>query len=101
MNNVTHNNLPEAVQGLYCLFEEVRKLQYILEAHISATASAGKPTQFLSRKEAAKLLGISLPTLSEWTKTGLVKGYRIARRVRYVRAEVESSMKAIRTYNKS
>jgi excisionase family DNA binding protein len=97
MNNVSHNNLPEAVQGLYCVFDEIRKLQHLLEEHFKTTTPYLQHPEFLSRKEAAKLLGVSLPTLSEWTKTGLVKGYRIASRIRYVRAEIENSMKAIRT----
>lgn len=56
-----------------------------------------EPKEYLSRKEAAKLLGVSLVTLSEWTKTGKVQGYRIASRVRYKRAEIETSLSAIQT----
>lgn len=57
------------------------------------------PQQFelLTRKEAAKLLGISLPTLLDWTKTGKVQGYRIASRVRYKRTELENSLSQIIT----
>ncbi len=54
-------------------------------------------TEYLTRKEAAKLLGITLPTLHEWTKTGLVQGYRIASRVRYKRSELETSLIQIKT----
>jgi excisionase family DNA binding protein len=56
-----------------------------------------EPTDYLTRKEAAQLLSISLPTLNEWTKTGLVQGYRIASRVRYKRAELETSLTQIKT----
>ena len=55
-------------------------------------------TELLTRKEAAKLLGVSLPTLSDWTKTGKVLGYRIATRVRYKRAELETSLSQIKTW---
>ncbi len=54
-------------------------------------------TEFLTRKEASNLLGVSLPTLLDWTKTGKVTGYRIASRVRYKRSELENSLSQIRT----
>lgn len=53
--------------------------------------------EYLTRKEAAKLLGVSLPTLNEWTKEGRIKGYRIASRVRYKRNELEASLSQIIT----
>jgi len=54
-------------------------------------------TEFLTRKQAAALLGVSLVTLSDWTKTGKIAGYRIASRVRYKRAELETSLSQIKT----
>jgi excisionase family DNA binding protein len=53
-------------------------------------------TELLTRKEASKLLGVSLPTLLDWTKTGKIIGYRIASRVRYKRSELENSLAQIR-----
>ncbi len=53
--------------------------------------------EFLTRKEAAKLLSVSLPTILDWTKTGKIIGYRIASRVRYKRAEIENSLSQIKT----
>lgn len=50
----------------------------------------------LSRKETAKLLGISLPTLNEWSKTGQVTPYRIGASIRYKKAEVEQSLNKIK-----
>lgn len=49
----------------------------------------------LTRKEAAHFLGISLPTLLEFTKSGKVTGYRIGTRVRYKRCELEQSLQQI------
>ncbi len=57
------------------------------------------PTEILSRKQAATLLGVSLPTLLEWTKSGKVTGYRISSRIRYKRAEIEQSLKKIQSIN--
>jgi len=62
--------------------------------------SANKPqpeTELLTRKEAAKLLGVSLPTILDWTKTGKITGYRIASRIRYKRHELEASLAQIKT----
>ncbi|MFC2099093.1 helix-turn-helix domain-containing protein [Bacteroidota bacterium] len=52
-------------------------------------------TELLTRKEAAEILGISLPTLHYWTKDGKVPAYRIGNRVRYKRNEVLSSLQKI------
>lgn len=54
-------------------------------------------TEYLNRKEAAKLLKVSLVTLNEWTKEGIVQGYRIASRVRYKRTELEIAHSQINT----
>ncbi len=54
--------------------------------------------ELLTRNEAAKYLGVSLPTLNEWTKTGVVKGYRIGSRVRYKLPEIEVALKGIDTF---
>jgi excisionase family DNA binding protein len=64
---------------------------------ISAIHPEQKQDELLTRKEAAKVLGVSLHTLNEWTKAGRVQGYRIASRVRYKRAELESSLKQIKS----
>ncbi len=62
--------------------------------------SVNKPqpeTELLTRKEAAKLLGVSLVTIQDWTKTGKITGYRIASRIRYKRHELETSLLQIKT----
>ncbi len=58
--------------------------------------SKDQENQFLTRREAAKYLGISLVTLSDWSKSGVVTGYRIASRVRYKRNELENSLKKMK-----
>ena len=39
----------------------------------------------LTRKETAKLLRISLPTLADWTRQGILKSINLGRRVLYAR----------------
>lgn len=48
--------------------------------------------EFKTRQETAKQLGISLPTLNEYTKSGIIPAYRIGSRVRYKSNEIETSL---------
>ncbi len=59
-------------------------------------------TEFITRQQTAKLLGISLPTLNEWSKQGIIISYRIGTRVRYKKAEVENSLSKVQSikYNR-
>lgn len=59
-------------------------------------AATPPPEELLNREEAANLLGITLPTLRDYTRRGLVEGYRIGTRVRYKRTEVLNSLQRIR-----
>ena len=52
--------------------------------------------EFLSRKEAAKLLGISVVTLDNWALNGKITGYRIGKFVRYKRHELEEALQVIK-----
>lgn len=46
----------------------------------------------LSRKETADKLKISLVTLNDWTKRGLIQSYLIGGRVLYKESEIEASL---------
>lgn len=47
--------------------------------------------EYITRKEAADILHITLPTLNNRTTEGKLKGYRMGRRVLYKRGEIEGS----------
>lgn len=47
------------------------------------------PTQYLTRKQVAKMLDINLTTLNNWTNRGVLTSYGIQGRVYYKRDEVE------------
>lgn len=53
----------------------------------------------LSRKDTAKLLCISLPTLHDWTKNGTIKAHRIGNRILYKLDEVNEALKQIQSTN--
>jgi excisionase family DNA binding protein len=51
---------------------------------------------YLSRKEVCKELKITYPTLSYYTKTGIIKGFRLGRRILYRKSDIDDSLKLIR-----
>lgn len=55
-----------------------------------------KKISYLNRFEVVDLLKISLPTLSNWTKEGLLQSYRIGNRVLYREDEVNSSLQKVK-----
>jgi len=56
-----------------------------------------QPEKLLTRKETAELLSVSLVSLHEWTKEGLLPAHRIGTRVRYKYSEVIESLNKIKT----
>lgn len=51
-----------------------------------------KGYKYLSRKEVCQILKVSLVTISDWSKRGIIKSYRIGSRVRYKSDEVEEAL---------
>lgn len=80
------------------LADLVGEIARAVRTEIDARPHTATPTpeELLTREEAAQLLGITLPTLREYTRRGLVTGYRIGTRVRYKRSEVVNSLQQIR-----
>ena len=52
-------------------------------------------TKYLTRQEVTKLLKITLPTLHEYTRAGIIKGSRIGSRILYLEENVLNSVKEI------
>lgn len=68
----------------------------VIESKIESLKPAkqsGDEARFLTRKETAELLRISLPTLADWTKLGFLHAINIGRRVLYSYAEVQRLLK--------
>lgn len=53
-----------------------------------------------SRKETARILNISLPTLHLFTKEGIIRAYRIGNRVLYKQEDIENALSVIVSPNK-
>jgi excisionase family DNA binding protein len=57
-----------------------------------------KPEQprFITRQEAAQLLGVSLVTIDKWSKEGHLKKFRIGGRIRFKAAEVQKALSEVK-----
>jgi excisionase family DNA binding protein len=53
--------------------------------------------KYITRKETAQILGVSLVTIHSWTKTGLINGYRIGTRIRFKESEIMDSLNKVQT----
>ena len=78
-------NLNELLDNIGQLVE--KKLEKALSHH----AKPNK-TKYITRKEVAKLLNVTLATLHDWTKLGWIECYKIGRRVLYKESEVIASL---------
>jgi hypothetical protein len=59
---------------------------------IKIDASIPQSEKLLTRKETADKLKISLVTLNDWTKRGMIQSYIIGGRVLYKDSEIEASL---------
>ena len=80
---------------------EVNELQTLIEDSVKKVLDAiqpkEEPTELITRKETASILGITLVTLNSWSKFGKIPSYRIGTRVRYKRSEVLESLNKVST----
>lgn len=64
---------------------------------IEAAVRPPHSPKLLTRQETARFLGVSLPTLHEWTMGGRITANRIGSWVRYYQTDVEAALRQIRT----
>ncbi len=60
-----------------------------------------EPTDYLTRKDVAKMFNITLSTLHSWTKKGILKSYGIGSRVYYKRNEINQVLIPLYYYENS
>jgi excisionase family DNA binding protein len=51
--------------------------------------------EYLTRKEVAVILKVSLVTLTDWNKKGVLKPYRLGNLIRYKRVELDQALISI------
>ena len=92
MQDVIFSQIP--LEELKLVFSEIVRNELL---KLNNSKPPQPETELLTRLETAHILGVSLPTLNEWTKQGIIPGYRIASRVRYKRAEILDAVTQIST----
>ena len=70
-------------------------LRAVIREELSLLNPKETTPRFLTRQEVATLLKISLPTLNEYTRTGVIKGSRIGTRVLYNEESIREAIKEI------
>jgi excisionase family DNA binding protein len=83
---------PDELTGLIEAAVE-RTVRPMIEAAVRPPHSP----KLLTRQETARFLGVSLPTLHEWTLGGQITANRIGTRVRYYQTDVEAALNQIKT----
>ncbi|MBA7545996.1 hypothetical protein ES705_38378 [subsurface metagenome] len=68
-----------------------------IKAEREDTPSKEFKPNYLTRLEVAKRLNVSLPTLNEYTKRGLIPAYRIGARVLYKESEIDDALNQVVT----
>ena len=75
-------------------------IQQLKNTNVPTTTPA-KQEEWLTREATADYFHISLPTLNTYTKSGLLKGYRLGSRMFYKHSELEAAPSAVRTSSNS
>ena len=66
-------------------------LEFIKPHLVREVVEVKQNDDYLTRKEAATELNITLPTLGQYTKKGLLTSYKIGARVLYKKSEIKSA----------
>ena len=78
--------------------ELLERIGQLIDSKIGILPTENKQQSgYLSRKEAAKLLKITLPTLHDWTKLGYLKAYKMGTRVLYKESEIIQSLEKVQS----
>ncbi|MGX1022867.1 helix-turn-helix domain-containing protein [Psychroflexus sp. MBR-150] len=87
--NVTPNELKESI---------INDVRTELKT-ITQNLHKKEPEEYLTRNELADIFKVTLPTISDWSKKGILKPYRLGKLVRFKRSEVEQALTLINPKN--
>ena len=79
----------------------LEKMGQLLESKLKSIApqcNTQNQSSFITRSQVSEILKVSLPTLNEWTKQGLLQSYKIGSRVLYKLHEVDTAISKLATY---
>jgi len=66
-----------------------------LRAELKSVAQKFQPPkqeEYLTRKEVAKILKVSLVTIHDWNKKGVLNPFRLGNLIRYKRSEIDNAL---------
>jgi len=82
---------------------EFKKIQkdWIREVLGENKPATPKPDEkYLTRQETAKILQVTLPTLSDWVKRGKIRAYKINTRVRFKKSDIDAALQEVVKYKR-
>jgi excisionase family DNA binding protein len=68
-----------------------KRISEVLAEFMKDLKSKQEP-EFITSKEAANILKVTLPTLYDWRKKGIISAYRIGNKIRFNRQELLDSL---------
>ncbi len=89
------------IHEIEALFRSIvrEELQLLSTSTISPVGRDPTPNVFLNKKQAAKVLGISIPTFSLMIKDGSIKGHEIGNRYKFKENELLDAVAMKRNMN--
>lgn len=89
INNFTIADLEQAIKNVL--------KENVLKNVIAELRPNEKGLTLYTREATADTLCISLPTLHEWTKQGIIKAFRIGNRVLYRLEDINNALKEVKS----
>lgn len=72
------------------------ELKRFMNQHAKENSQFTDLPEMITRKQAAKMIGVSVTTLDMWTREGRLRKHRIGRTVRFKRDELIASFKSLK-----
>ena len=77
---------------------EISELKEALQL-LTKNNQTNPSSDFITRQETAEILNVSLSTLLNWRKAGIITAYRIGNKIRYKKSEILDSLTKINQEN--
>lgn len=90
MHNISPEEFKETIMG------EINKSLRALSTNLKPN----EPEEYLTRKELSQILKVTLPTIHDWSKKGILKPYRIGKLIRFKKSDLENTLIQINSLNK-
>jgi excisionase family DNA binding protein len=92
MKELTFNEMPEAIAGIY---EQLNRIELLLSQRQGTQSGPTQSTGYITRNQVCKLLHITLPTVHSWMKSGKLKAYHVGGRTLFLENEVLQAVKPV------